>query len=250
MNKGGVFIFLVITVLLFPACSAHINPINKALVGTDHIFQKNYEIGQRQAAYVGQPVIKVKDYKVKQFTTRKMRASDNFVISGGIVTLTGNADTDYEVIGETTRDGKLHTVLKIPRVGSSQHFGVLIKPNGSIHNKVLTIISNVKGVKGVELIYSFVAKPTSLRFIPSKKDEIVKEAGYLNYELIYGGTDGKSITMSYREYTSDNLARPAFYQNVIYDSKKERIRFRDTVIAVHSVTNEKIEFTVISDNLK
>ena len=102
MNRSRVFIFLVITVLLFPACSAHINPINKALVGTDHIFQKNYEIGQRQAAYVGQPVIKVKDYKVKQFTTRKMRASDNFVISGGIVTLTGNADTDYEVIGETT----------------------------------------------------------------------------------------------------------------------------------------------------
>jgi hypothetical protein len=245
--RRSVFVFIVTTVLLFPACSAHINPINKALVDRDHIFLKNYKTGQKMAAYVGQPVVKVKDYRIKRFTTREMRASDNFVISGGIVTIAGNTNTDYEVIGETTRDDKLYTVLKLPRADNSGYVGVLIKPNGSIHNTVLGLMSNGKAV---EIIYSFVAEPASLRFIHSKKDEIDKEAGFLNYELVYGGTDGKSITITYREYTAEDLARPAFFQNLVYESKKKTIRFRDTVIAVHSVTNEKIEFTVISDNLK
>ena len=71
----------------------------------------------------------------------------------------------------------------------------------------------------------------------------------MNYELIYGGTDGKSLTITYREYTADDLARPAFYQNLVYESKKSRIRFKETVIEIHEATNEKIVYTVISDGL-
>ena len=52
-----------------------------------------------------------------------------------------------------------------------------------------------------------------------------------------------------REYTSEDLARPAFYQNLVYESNKKRIRFKDTIIEIHEATNEKIVYTVISDGL-
>jgi hypothetical protein len=88
-----------------------------------------------------------------------------------------------------------------------------------------------------------------LRFSPSEEEKKVLDSGYLNYELIYGGTDGKSITFTYREFTSQDLARPAFYQNLVYESGKEQVRFRDTLLRVHEATNEKIVFTVIADGL-
>jgi hypothetical protein len=88
-----------------------------------------------------------------------------------------------------------------------------------------------------------------LKFIALKEEEIDVDAGYLNYELVYGGTDGKSITITYREYTSKDLTRPSFFQNVVYETGKKQIRFRDTILQIHEVTNEKIVYTVISDGL-
>ena len=53
----------------------------------------------------------------------------------------------------------------------------------------------------------------------------------------------------YREYTSKDLARPAFYQNVVYEVGKAQIRFRGTVLKTYETTSEKVTFTVIFDGL-
>ncbi len=75
-------------VLFVSGCAQQIRPSIRAHIGTERVFDKNYEIGQRLAVYVGQPIVKVKDYKVNRFNAKHMRASDDFVISGGIVTIT------------------------------------------------------------------------------------------------------------------------------------------------------------------
>ncbi len=52
------------------------------------------------------------------------------------------------------------------------------------------------------------------QYLKQKKwQKILTKKDYYNYELVYGGTDGKSIAIDYREFTSDDLASPAFYQN-------------------------------------
>jgi len=84
--------------------------------------------------------------------------------------------------------------------------------------------------------------------LPVSEEKINLKAGYLNYELLYGGTDGKSIIINYREYTSDDVARPAFYQNLVYESKAEYIRFKNIRIRVHEATNEKIIYTIERDD--
>lgn len=222
------------------SCFQHVNPPSRTQLGTERVFQKSYQIGQMQEAYVGQSIVKVKDYQVERYSQNNMCASEDFVISGGPVTLKGNKNTNYQIKGEITLSGKTYTVLNIPGL-RGKSAGVLIKGDGTVHNKILN--------GDVIMIYSFTVSPPDLKFTQSKEESINKKAGYLNYELIYSGTDGKSLTITYREYTADELARPAFYQNLVYESTKRRIRFKDIVIEINEATNEKIVYTVISDGL-
>jgi hypothetical protein len=65
-------------------------------------------------------------------------------------------------------------------------------------------------------------------------------------ELIYGGIVGFAIKIMYREYRND-LARPAFYQEVQYDlSQSKTITFRKTTIEIIEATNSYCRFEVIS----
>jgi hypothetical protein len=224
-------------VTCFLGCTQYVRPTSSEYLGTERVFDKNYEIGQKLSAYVGQPIIKVKAYKVDRYKSNYMRASDDFIISGGIVTITGNKNTDYSVIGETTIGKETYAVVK------RRNIGVLIKSDGSVHNKVLNIGSKVI------MLYTFSVSPHDLKFYTSKGEKRIVDADYINYELIYGGTDGKSLTITYREYTKKDLARPAFYQNLVYQLGQSKIRFKDNVVEVHEATNEKIVYTVISDGL-
>ncbi len=72
----------------------------------------------------------------------------------------------------------------------------------------------------------------------------------LQRELIFGGVNDISINMSYREYTPDDRARQAFYQNLSFQTTADVIRFQNIKIKVHEVSNEKIVFTVLEDGLK
>jgi len=74
-----------------------------------------------------------------------------------------------------------------------------------------------------------------------------KTAGFVNYELLYSGTNGVSFFITYREYTSDNVARPAFYQDLTFNSSSEYIRYKNLKIKVHTASDEGITFTVVED---
>lgn len=61
-------------------------------------------------------------------------------------------------------------------------------------------------------------------------------------ELVYGGTSENTVTVLYREF-SDNIARPAFSQELKYDlSKGDVIGFRGARFQVLKVTNTAIKF--------
>jgi hypothetical protein len=239
-KKIPILSILLISLMFISGCSQQVRPSPKTYIDSTRVFDRNYEIGQKLAAYVGQPIVKVKDYKVKRFNSKHMKASDNFIITGGgVVTIVGNSNTDYRVKGDTTMDGVSYTVVSASK--ARPRFGVLVDSNGGVHNKILN--------GDIVMFWDFDITPKDLKFTSSKDEEIDVNSGYLNYELIFGGTDGKSITISYREYTSKDMARPAFYQNLVYEVGKEKIRFKDTVIKIHSINSEQIVYTVLSDGL-
>ena len=69
----------------------------------------------------------------------------------------------------------------------------------------------------------------------------------MRYELIYTGCIADNLTMVYREYTPDDLARPAFFQNLTYNIKQKQIRFKNLLIEIILADNEKIVFNVLKD---
>ena len=240
MSRKWLWMILVTSALVvLSSCFQYVRPSMRTPLGTERIFEKNYKINQIQAVFVGQPIVRVKAYQVERYSSNYMLASEDFVISGGPVTIRGDKNTSYPIRGEITLNSETYTVLNIPRL-QGKIAGVLIRKDGTVHNKILN--------EDVIMIYSFTVSPPDLKFTPSEEERI-KSAGYLNYELIYSGTDGKTLTVTYREYTSEDLARPGFYQNLVYESSKKRIRFKDTIIEIHEATNEKIVYTVISDGL-
>ena len=65
--------------------------------------------------------------------------------------------------------------------------------------------------------------------------------------LIYSGRFGNKINIGYREF-SNNLARPAFNNNVEYDlSQSKIIGYKGARIEVIEATNEYIKYKVISN---
>jgi len=67
------------------------------------------------------------------------------------------------------------------------------------------------------------------------------------YELIYQGRDENVVRIAYREYT-DNLARPAFSQDLSYTLEESitDVRFRDVALTIHEANNNEITYVVES----
>ena len=66
-------------------------------------------------------------------------------------------------------------------------------------------------------------------------------------ELIYTGRTGHTVAITYREFKKE-FARPAFYQNLIYDvSTSDEVVFRNYRLKLLGADNTGIKFIVVSD---
>ena len=73
------------------------------------------------------------------------------------------------------------------------------------------------------------------------------EAKGFKGELIYSGISKNTIKITYREYL-ENLARPAFYQELTYDlDQSDLIQFKSLKIRVLRADNSAIKFIVVDD---
>jgi hypothetical protein len=84
--------------------------------------------------------------------------------------------------------------------------------------------------------------------IPYRHAQITSGASGYKYELLYQGLDGNTLRIGYREYT-DNLARPAFAQDLTYPMAPEtttQIRFKSVRIDVLSADASEITYRVLS----
>lgn len=228
----------IISLILLSGCAHTITPSINTKIGTEKVFDKNYIVGKIQTAYVGEAIVKVKDYTINKYSTQYMKASNDFNITWGNQHVKGNSIKSYPVIGTSEHDNVLYTVVRAGLLN------LYIDSNGTPLKKAFI------GPPGMPKI-PFTSKitPSNLFFAPITEEVIDNKAGFINYELIYSGTNGKEITISYREYTNKDMARPAFYQNLIYNAEIKKIRFKNTIIKIHEANNEKIVYTIVSDGI-
>jgi hypothetical protein len=117
---------------------------------------------------------------------------------------------------------------------SEPTFGIAVPKNGE---KAIVFANNGMGINFFQTkdIIEY-----TLTYAPVPKKE------YFKQEFIYNGRVANALKFMYREYI-DDLARPAFTQDLQYDlSESKIIGFRGLRIEVISATNTNIEYKVLN----
>lgn len=76
--------------------------------------------------------------------------------------------------------------------------------------------------------------------------QTVGSAGGVRLELLYQGVDGSTLRLTYREY-KDDLARPAFFQQLSYTlapGTVTEISFRGADITIFEANNREIRYVM------
>ncbi|MFQ5964680.1 MAG: hypothetical protein ACE5KZ_10375 [Candidatus Scalinduaceae bacterium] len=242
-RSNKVFVLCFISIFWLMGCTSF-TPYRSNYLGTDQVFNKNYELTVRKTMYVGEPMIKVKNYYLSKFSAKTVSPNVDVTIKYSLSRITFYAQEQYEIVGETMVNKKIFYLIKIVSDDPASSL-LLISENGEVDGS--SIFRNI-GIYQKNW-FKFKVNPPDAKFIKKDITKVDSQQGYKNYELIYTGKDEKSLHITYREYSPDNLARTAFFQDLIYPSDSKVIRFKDYKILVHDATSESITFTVVEEGL-
>jgi hypothetical protein len=259
MKKILLFFFL-ICLFLIQGCGAangkwvinkidHNAPIVKQ---TSKAYIKNYTIGENKSAFIGQEIIRVKEHYVDlgEFVNSFIAPRDIVIDISYIpqnYLLRIEANKQYETDGKLLINGETYYVIAITDKDNMK-WGVLVSKEGTIYSQA--IYHYYYGMLFFPRKITFIPDSSNIKLSAQKEIKTIRDIPGIMYELIYSGKNDISLNTTYKEYTENDLARPAFFQNLTYQTNAKQIRFKDFVIQIHNVTNERINYTVIEDILK
>jgi len=211
-------------------------------------YEKNYKIGEEKTAFIGQEIIQVKAYTKERATYQDVTARQDLSIDAryGInnYQIRINKNDKYPTADKVDVKGQTFYLIRLS--GNNSSWGILMDVSGGI-------LKNGIYSYNYQMIYypnSIVITPDNFKFSIQEKIIDTRITAGLSFDLIYSGKNDVSINTTYREYTSDNLARPAFFQNLTYQANAKQVRFKEFVIQIHDISNEKITYTILADGLK
>lgn len=189
-------------------------------------------------------MIKFQDFWLKT-TESSVATPDRTVnLKGGLVDVTLVAGQRYPVRGRMSFDGLDYVV-----VGTTDnpigYQAVLVKPDGTLHNRVAVAGPALSGL--VVVVYTLTISDPSTKMVRETSQSVETSKGYENFELLYTGTNSNGLNLTYREFSPDGLARVAFFQNLTYEAGARIIAFKKYRIAVEHASSESITFTVLAD---
>lgn len=194
---------------------------------------KSYEIGQMQTATIGSPMLRAaRSYTVPTFTP-----VESYEVKEGRAVLTGTIVTR----ALTLQPGPLWEAVTLTEEGKYVIFRPLASSleTGSGPRLIITPDGVVEEMEG-----SYHEWPDRPLFEEAEPDP---KQGPFEFELVYTGRSGDTISLLYREYF-DGMARAAFSQKLSYDlAESEQISFRTIDIDVLEATNSNIRYRVTGD---
>lgn len=205
--------------------------------------ERNYELGTPSQAFVGEAIVRVKDYWERTTTSGGLAASESATLRlPPFATLQINKGDLARLDGTTERDGQTYRVVQLPG-SAAVLLRFLLNEDGSLHGGAINHMGQRMG-------FNYQPEPSTLRFIAVSTSQTDRAKGWTNFELVYSGTTRDALNLLYREYTPDDMARPAFSQQLTYDRASPEIRFRSVRITVHEADNQSIRYTVEADGLE
>lgn len=261
MKRIKYTIFILVLMSIFTGCIANIQPLKREIINTEEVFIKNYTLNVPKEVVVGMPMITIKNYFLNKYTSTVVKSSNDFKITqkimGGEEVVTVSKDQIYPIIGEIELGGNSFYVVKINgkfvdyMLGTRpQDYGIFIDKNGQLNSKINMgyLEEDNYGNNGLYMREGqpeIVPQPQIFNLIG--ESIINKNSKYENFELVFGGTDGKSFFLTYREYNVEDIARVAFFQNLTYSIEQPQIRFKNLKIKIDKISNESLIYTVIED---
>lgn len=218
--------------------SVSISPINSLFIEEKTQEEKNYKIGETLTAYVGEPIVKKKTFRAKVESKLAAVPAMNTVITSsefGQIVLT--QDKQYLVKYDVFIDGARFTAMEVPT--KTGVISVLFDANGVISDRVVR--------DGKLVSDSFKIKPINAYVMMDRPEETLERKMIENYEIVFGGVNNNQINMTYREFSPDDVARTAFFQELTYPTDSKTLRYKSLKIVVHNITSEGITFEVASD---
>ena len=249
-------------IILF-ALISFISGCGKAYV-VRHAYVTNYAIKEEQTSYIGQSIVKVKDYYVyKEYASTFLTPTDDFVLTANApsmlleykLKIIGLKGKGYQAYGKVKIDGIMYDLTYIIDSNRNNSYGILIDDQGALKSNTL-YYKNIAWTST-----DFTIQPSTVKFtkMVTNNENFVCDVfinylgntcGWTNYELIYSGINNVSMNFTYREYSRNDYARPAFYQNLTYEPNTKQIRFKDFQIEILEANNDKITYKVMADGLK
>lgn len=225
-------LMLFFALLLFTGCAtfATINPV---LQTPEHKKSTSFQIGQDQQANLGEPMVTEEDLF---FYNGLITTSDYQPPAQSGVPLIKEG-TMLKLYGSLGNGDKVYQMINVERAkdlyGKPVSWDYCVAVNSSGHGYGITVCTMDYVVKW----------PAPVNFLKEAK---VYERGSNKQELIYNGKSKDTIKLSYREFM-DDLARPAFTQDLSYDlSESKIIGFKKMKIEIIETTNSYIKFRVHS----
>jgi len=203
--------------------------LNLIKTNFEHQFKTNYKIAQSVRASVGDTMIKIENVFRKAVFTPKYE----YTTPGqGIILKPGEKWISmYEIVGQ---DG--YVIYKHDSKLGYQF--IHIKSDGTI------------GMGWFDIDFAQSNPPYQSEWTKEQlfeRAESENEIGSFVCELIYSGLSGRTIRISYREFSND-MARPAFYQDLTYElTESDTITFKSLRIKIFEATNSSIVFSVEED---
>jgi len=223
--KGKTFLIVILSLFLFGCSSMHY-PIRP-----EHKFNKSYSLNEIKKVSTGSPIVKIKNlYLQPTYTPIKICQPPGAGV-GGIRSFNKLVPGQKWKAIFTTSDGIILQSQDFPK-----DIAIHIYPDGRVNRG--WIGANNAGV---------ILQGNWTKEKLFKKIEGFSVPGSFAVELIYAGLSGTTIRITYREY-ADGLARPAFYQELIYDLANSKIfTFRSIVFEVLEATNSCMTYKIIKD---
>lgn len=247
MSRSIFLVLPLLFLLLFTGgCGKAIMPVFPETLPQQHVSEKNFTLGVEQRVNVGEAVVSVKEYTNNVTKTVEFVPDRDFYI--GLAenpALKGVKGLPIKSVGTLSDKDGLYYLLPtvnyqflIPIHSSGVYQGGnAVRIVGGFHSGAEAFL---RGKGDVPIV------PSETHFEREVKEVVDKSKQYVNYEIVYTGISKDSINFLYREYTIDDLARAAFYQNLTYPTDAEFIQFKSVRVEIAKVDEQGITYRVTS----
>lgn len=193
-----------------------------------HIDNRNYVAGEAKTTNVGEAMVQVEDYYART------SGYGGWISQFGL-TVPGSLGGSY-----TFGPGVIYATAYRREIGG-QTYDVL---SGFMDPLLVDQTGRVAKVGASMGPLTSDLRDTGDRLTRYDSRMVDTTLPFRKFELVYSGRTGDTIRIAYREYSPQDLARTAFFQELTYSVDEPVIRFKDLELVVSEATNSSIRFTV------